>query len=288
MAANPVTGLQTNKIYVRRIMYKESVIPLYSFDTVTKKYQSVGSAVLILHRSHLFFITAAHVIESLKEQKTFIYFERIFYELGGFPAYLSDCSLFPSRDDDPLDLAAIPLPEGLVEKCDAAKFITIDQYLAGNPVNSRFYQAIGYPHSKNTKAANRTAKIPGKFRSEGIRYTVTDVSDQAFPYKSFNESFHIATCLTKTGQIQGTRENTNIPDLHGTSGGLLQKVTGYNLATDDFDSAYPAGIILEKKRDNSTFFSLRLAAVFEWLDLHWEYLLTIRSTGPAQTTTQAG
>jgi hypothetical protein len=171
--------------------------------------------------------------------------------------------------------------------CDTTKFITIEQYLAGVGVSSGFYQAIGYPHSKNTKAANKTAKIPGEFRSIGIRYTVTDVSNQAFPYKSFDESFHIATCLTKTGKTQGMRENTNIPDLHGISGGLLQKVTGYNPITDGFDSAYPAGIILEKKRDNSTFFSLRLAAVYEWLDLHWEHLLPICSAAPAQKTAQA-
>lgn len=253
-------------------MYSDSVIPFYSYDTATKKYWSVGSAVLVSYRSHMFFITAAHVMESLKGQKTFIYFERALYEVGGFPAYLSNCSLFPSRNDDPLDLAVIPIPEGLVENCDPAKFITVDQYSAGISVNSPFFQAIGYAHSKNTKAVNRTVRIPGKFRAEGLRYTVTDVSNHAFPYKKFSEACHIATCLTKTGEIQSSRVHTNIPDLHGISGGLLQKVIKYNPATDGFDHAYPAGIILEKKRDNSAFFSLRLAIVFEWLDLHWEHL----------------
>lgn len=116
-----------------------------------------------------------------------------------------------------------------------------------------FFQAIGYPHKKNTKAVNRTARIPGEFRSEGIRYTVTDISSCSFPYKNFCESFHIATCLTKTGEIQGVRTHANIPDLHGISGGLLQIVSNYNPTTDGFDIAYPAGIILEKKSDNSAF-----------------------------------
>lgn len=268
-------------------MYKDSVIPLYLHDADTKKYKSVGSAVLILHRSQLFFVTAAHVIESLKGKKTFIYFEKTFYEVGGFPAYLSDCSLFPNRNDDPLDLAAIPLPKGLANTCDHNKFITINQYAAGDLVASPFFQAIGYPHSKNTKAVNRTVRIPGQFKSEGIRYTVTDVTSDAFPYKNFCKEFHIATCLTKAGEIQGSRTHTNIPDLHGISGGLLQKVSLYNRATDGFDVAYPAGIILEKKRDDSAFISLRLAAVFEWLDLHWECLLTLRSAGSAQTAVPA-
>lgn len=236
----------------------------------------------------MFFVTAAHVMEGLKGKKTFMYFEQTFYEIGGFPAYLSGCSRFPSRNDDPLDLAAIPLPEELAKTCVPDKFITVDQYLAGDSVTSPFFQAIGYPHSKNTKAVNRTARIHGGFRSESIRYTVTDASSHAFPYKNFCELFHIATCLTKTGRIQGVRTHTNIPDLHGISGGLLQKVSNYNPATDGFDFAYPAGIILERKRDNSAFFSLRLAAVFEWLDLHWEYLITPHSTGPARVAAPVG
>jgi hypothetical protein len=229
---------------LEEIMYSDSVIPFYLFKSATKKYKSVGSAVLISHRSKHFFITAAHVIEGLKGHKTFIYFERTFYEIGGFSAYLSDCSLFKSRNEDPIDLAVIPLPEGFVEKSDNTKFITIDQYLSGTSVQSLFFQALGYPHSKNTKAVNRTARTPGEFRSEGIRYTVTDISHSAFPYKNFDNSFHIATCLTKAGEIQGSRKHTNIPDLHGISGGLLQKVSNYNRVTDGFDCAYPAGIIL--------------------------------------------
>ncbi|MEB0030565.1 hypothetical protein QN372_07410 [Undibacterium sp. RTI2.1] len=268
-------------------MYSDSVIPFYSYNNDKKKYQSVGSAVLVMHRTQMFFITAAHVMESLKGEKTFIYFEKTFYEVGGLPAFLSDCSIFPSRDDDPLDLAAIPLPEGLVKDCILDKFITIDKYLAGNSVPSPLFQAIGFPHSRNTKAVNKTAKILGEFRSEGMRYTVTDVSARSFPYKNFCERYHIATCLTKTGQIQGARTHADIPDLHGISGGLLQKVTDYNPTTDGFDIAYPAGIILEKKRDNSALFSLRLAAVFEWLDIHWEYLQTLRSIEPAQEATQS-
>jgi len=252
-------------------MYSSSVIPLYSYNENTKKYKSVGSAVKILHRSQLFLITAAHVIESLKGKRVFIYFEKIFYEIGGFTAYLSNCSLYPSRNDDPFDLAAILLPKKIESSCDHNKFITIGQYLAGDFDDSPFFQAIGYPHSKNTKAVNKTVRIPGEFRPEGFRYTVTDVSSNAFPYKNFNIDFHIATCLTKTGVSQCSHTPINIPDLHGISGGLLQKVSLYNPTTDGFDIAYPAGIILEKKRDNSAFFSLRLSAVFKWLDLHWEY-----------------
>lgn len=50
-------------------MYSDSVIPFYSYSTDTKKYQSVGSAVLVSHRSQLFFITAAHVMESLQGKR---------------------------------------------------------------------------------------------------------------------------------------------------------------------------------------------------------------------------
>ena len=92
-------------------MYTNSVIPLYAYDGDTKKYHSVGSAVLVSHRSRRFFITAAHVIEQLQGKKTFVFFDDGFYDIGGLPAFLSDCSTFDSRNDDPLDLAAIPLEE---------------------------------------------------------------------------------------------------------------------------------------------------------------------------------
>jgi hypothetical protein len=97
-------------------MYIDSVIPLYLRESITKKYHSVGSAVLISHHSQFFFITAAHVIEKLKSEEAFIYFERTFYPIAGLPFYLSDCSPFGSRKEDPIDLAAMCLPEDFVEK----------------------------------------------------------------------------------------------------------------------------------------------------------------------------
>ena len=254
-------------------MYSDSVIPFYSYDIYTKKYKSVGSATLVSHRSHLLFITAAHVIESLDPEQTFIYVEQTFYKIRGLPTFVSNCSLFGSRDDDPLDLAAIILPKEVAHKFNQDNFITLDQCAAGDGFASSIFQAIGYPHAKNTKAINKTVRIPKEFRSEGLRYTVEDISYEVFPYKNFCSEYHIATCLTKAGFVQGSRAYMNIPDLHGISGGLLQKVGLYNQVTDGFDIAYPAGIILEKKRGNSAFMSLRLSVVFEWLDLQWEHLI---------------
>jgi len=259
-------------------MHADSVIPLYAYDGDSKKYASVGSAVLISHRSRRFFITAAHVMEQLQGKKTFIFFDDGFYEIGGLPAFLSDCSMFDSRNNDPIDLATICIPDNLFQESANAKYLTLNQYQIGLQMNSPFFQAIGYPHSQNSRAANRTVRVKGEFRAKGLRYTVTDISDSAFPYKNLDGSTHIATTLTKSGSVQLSRQQTNIPDLHGISGGLLQKVCDYNHITDSFDFAYPAGIILEKKKDNSAFFSLRLTVVFEWLDIHWERLLTLRSS----------
>ena len=253
-------------------MYKDSVIPLY-LKSIDNKYQSIGSAVLITYKGKLFFVTAAHVMEALNGEKTFIYFEQIFYEIAGFTAFVSDCSLFRTRNEDPIDLAVMPLPKKLFDECDTSKFISSEHYLKGVYKESGIYQALGYPHVKNTKAANKTANIEGGFKTEAVRYTVYDVGNNAMPYKKFHHSFHIATCLTKTARIQNSDQKTNLPDLHGMSGGLLQKVMQYNPVTDNFDIAYPAGIILEKKNNNSAFFSLRLSVVFEWMDLHWDDLL---------------
>jgi hypothetical protein len=253
-------------------MFIDSVIPIYVYDSTTKKYQSVGTAVLILHRSELLLITAAHVIETLDKKQMCIYFEQTLYEIGGIPFYLSSLDPWGSRVNDPVDLAVSFLPKGLIEKANADKFITNEQYMKGVSIESYFYQAIGYPHSKNTKALRKTIRVQGEFRTERLRCTVVDAGSDAFPYKHFAREYHIATCLSKTGVIQGSREPVNIPDLHGMSGGLLQKVTDYNPATDGFECAYPSGIILEKKKDNSVIYSIYLSAVFDLLDNHWEYI----------------
>ncbi len=253
-------------------MYKDSVIPIYIVEKNTKKFKSVGSAMLISHRAELLIITAAHVLESVSQQKSFIYLNCILYEVLGLPSYTSNCTLFGDRSNDPIDLAVMPIIGEVRKQCDKSDFITIDEYLEGEQVNSKVYQAIGYPHRKNSKFAQRTARKQGEFYSEALRYTVFDIGDYVLPYKNFVSTYHIATCLTKTGRIQGTESSQNIPDLHGTSGGLLQKVARYNEHSDNYDQAFPAGIILEKKKDSSAFFSLKLSVVFEWLDLHWEYI----------------
>lgn len=268
-------------------MYVNSVIPLYAYDGDTKKYHSIGSAVLVAHRSRRFFVTAAHVIEELQGKKTFIFFDNVFYEIDGLPVLLSDCSTFDNRNDDPLDLAVICIPDNLFQESANAKYITIDQYQIGIEIKSAFFQAIGFPQSKNSRAVNRTVRLKGEFLAEGLRYTVVDISDNAFPHKKLDVSTHIATTLTKSGAVQLSRQRKDTPDLHGISGGLLQKVCDYNQITDGFSCAYPAGIILEKKKDNSAFFSLRLSVVFAWLDIHWERHITMGSSEPAQTVARS-
>lgn len=251
-------------------MYSNSVIPVYLYDSETKKYHSVGSSVLLSYRNRKFFVTAAHVMETVRAKKTFIFFEDVLYNIEGVTAYLSDSSLFGDRDNDPIDLAVMPILDHLLSIRFPERFITLDQCLAGSLINSPLFQIIGFPQAKNTKAINRTVRIPGEFRSYGLRYTVTDASSKAFPHKNFSNLSHIAISLSKTGKTQGINTHMNIPDLHGVSGGLLQKVGNYNSLTDGFDIAYPAGVVLEKKLDNSVLFSIRLEFVFEWLESHWD------------------
>lgn len=256
-------------------MYGNSVVPLYIYDSDTKKYHSMGSSVLISHKEQLFFITAAHVLESMKGRQSHIYFENTFFKMSNIRACISDCSQYLNRNDDPVDLAAIPVPKQILNTCDRSKFITIKNYIDGELCTSNIFQVIGYPQAKNTKAVRRTANIPGGFKADGIRYTGLDISSTCLPYKDIDESSHIATTLSKSGYVQGTRNLFNIPDLHGLSGGLLQKVNSYNSDTDSFEVGYPAGIILQKKPDNSSIISIRLSAVFTWLDIQWPTIQSI-------------
>ena len=131
------------------------------------------------------------------------------------------------------------------------------------------------PYAANTKSANRTAKIVGGFKSEALRLTMSEIDSENFPkFKLFNPNLHIATQLTKHGKKSKSNVSNKIPDLHGMSGGLLQKVCNFNTELDDFELAYPAGIIIEKNSTKSAMFAIKLTGVAEWLDYHWEDITT--------------
>jgi hypothetical protein len=102
-----------------------------------------------------------------------------------------------------------------------------------------------------------------------IKQTITKVDYQNLKltdhtlFRVAKEKFYKFTTLMTIFRLQFQQPEFPLNIIHGVSGGLLQKVSRYNPAKDDFDIAYPVGIILEKKHDNKVLFSLRLNAVFD-------------------------
>jgi hypothetical protein len=259
-------GVRVTKYY----MYTDSVIPLYLFNETKKQYLSVGSGVLVNYKNHKVLVSAAHVFDTLKEHRRFLYLNQTLYEVGRFPVFLNNSTSFSERKYDPVDLAAMPFPKQVDNVFNINNiFVTEEAYSAGKALQSDVFQAIGYPSKKNTKIANKTIKIPGGFRTEGLRYTVHNIGYEIFPHERFQDEHHIATCLTKTAFIGSSHQKTNRPDLHGMSGGLLQKVAGYNSQNDNFMIVVPEGILIEMIKKKAII-SVKFSSVFEWLRLHEE------------------
>jgi hypothetical protein len=253
-------------------MYASSVLAIYTRDAFSKKFDAIGSGVLLAHRERRYIVSAAHVAEKMVGSEAFMAFEGTFFRVG-LAAYTSNFELYGRRADDPLDLAVFPIPATDEEKFAAVRFITYPDYLAGARSRSGIYQAVGFPSARNTQLVNRTARLPGAFRSEALRCTVFELGAGVFPYRNFSGDTHIATALPATGVRQGGTQKIQVPKLNGMSGGLLQQVDAYNPATDGFDLAYPAGIILEKAVEKKMFLSLRLEHVFEFIEIHRDYLI---------------
>ncbi|WP_156129079.1 MULTISPECIES: hypothetical protein [Chitinibacter] len=227
----------------------------------------MGSGILLEYKGKRFLVTAAHVIDLLKGQKVYIYIGSEFYEVNGLQALTSNMDLMISREDDPLDIGVIQMPKRLELQTANYRFVTQDLYIKGLSINSGFYQALGYPYKRNSHLANRTAKVPGEFRSEGLRYTMVDITNTVLPDRIYSPVHHIATSHPGLGRKQGECDRINLPDLHGISGGLLQKVTEYNMLTDEFSGAYPSGVILGSNKRGDAVISIRLSLVFECLEI---------------------
>lgn len=249
-------------------MYANSVIPIYAFDAFKKKYHSVGSGTLVCHLNKELLVSAAHVFEKLTKFKTFIFLNNKLYELGNAKAYLWNTGdqFNGKREDDPIDLGVMQLPPQLGNETKKIKFVTKEEYEKGLRYNLNFYQALGFPSSKNSKLANKTAREIGEFQTAGIRYTVQDVSYSFFPHSKFDAEFHIPVCLTQKGFEAKTRNHIDLPELKGLSGGLLQSVTDYSADKDNFSSAFPVGIIIEKTIEKRAFVAVKLGLLFKWLD----------------------
>jgi hypothetical protein len=249
-------------------MYLESVVPIYTLDQ-GQKYFSEGSGVLIEHRSRKFIVTAAHVVEGIEDRRTFAFIGNFLYELKNYKSFTSNMDHVSDRKEDAIDLAVIPLQFNEESQSLNLKFITEKECLLGLSDPSPFFKAIGFPHKKNTRAANRSAKTPGGFRTKPFGYVMFEAKNRAFPYKGYAPESHIATESANTGFESETGKYVDIQKLNGMSGGLLQKMNHLNARTKEFETAYPVGIILEQKEDKTAIYSLKLTAVFAWLSLHW-------------------
>lgn len=253
-------------------MYSQSVIPFYTRNKTTKKWHSVGSGILIVHQQQHMVVTAAHVVETLQKcQQSYLYIDQKLCEIGRLPFYTSPSGLFGSRQSDPLDIGVLPLPQVVMADFPNATFIQQCD-CQHHHLETPFYQIVGYPHARNTKLANRTANIKGQFRTEMLALTVAKAPIAAYEPLTLSSDHHLVVELSKTGLKPQSTEPHTISDLKGTSGGLLQMVMRYNVASDSVATTAPAGMILGRDAQRRFAYALQLNSLFSWLDMHLDYI----------------
>ena len=108
------------------------------------------------------------------------------YQLGSSEVCLSR-NLASSREEDPLDLGFMVVPDQIVDDCNG-KILMIEENMIENEINKDrilFYQAIGYPASKNARRAENSARTGTPFSPEvlvysGSRKAAIDVSNKRY------------------------------------------------------------------------------------------------------------
>ncbi len=227
------------------------VVPVFSFAKSGRdRLALVGSGVAIETAGQTFLLTAAHVVEDLPSDAAVAIF--VGGEFVPMPSLIAMTSHLPtgtSRSRDKLDLGAIylPLPVSLLQSLSPLTRADIVPGLASSKM-----VAWGYPHKKNTRLANQAS--PG---IELLELVLDDATD-SLPNRRFIPELHVAARLKRTGRRAGGTHQQDLPDLRGTSGGLLCWAIGERNPDDRYEMQVPAGVLIEKSVSPKLVYAVRL------------------------------
>lgn len=235
-------------------------------------YEPVGSGTFVFHHGELLIVSAAHVFEDLSK-KGCVYLHvggvNKIYELGSCRAFLSR-NLAPGREDDPLDLGFIVVPEEIIDDCNG-KILMIEEDMIETESNKDqilFYQAVGYPASKNARRAEKSARTGTPFSPEvlvysGSRKAATDVGN-----KRFVDMHNVIMDWGGKQTFDDDGVLVDAPKPNGISGGIIQGCFDYLPHSNGLYPTCAAGIITGRDSSGKAMVGTRFSTVFEWFKLH--------------------
>jgi hypothetical protein len=174
------------------------VVPLFNADE-DGKAQLLGSAIVIEVEGHIFLITAKHVLDECKNDRSFLY-------ICG-PAKLEPLSGVFRVSGDDLDTAVLKLTVSQAHRFRDAQPLKADSI--GNQVQAercKYVEFIGFPATKNKRSVKRFV-LKRRIQSNGC--TVKAITPLELCVK-FNKKRNIDAT---------SRKRVTAPDPHGMSGG---------------------------------------------------------------------
>ena len=240
-----------------------STRPVYTEEN--GRLTHVGTCVLFLIGGRKYLVTAAHVLDYVKNTGFVIGVNNKTVSVSG--EFNRTNSISGDPDDDHVDLAYIEIGLGLISEIGDVKYITERQF-SHNRINSagRMFTMLGYPNSKNK---DKLINING-IRSKMYHYSSNLVKDQdeilrklkSPPNKHLIVDFDVKRSLvTKSG----AKQIASHP--RGMSGGLLLDIGSFG-NPDKLNPVFNprvlvGGILIEYKKEFKAVIAIKIQVLVE-------------------------
>jgi hypothetical protein len=228
------------------------------------KAEHLGSCVLVEVREHRLLVTAAHVVDEIKNGALYIPAAGSTKKLQGSGAITTPPGGL--RRMDRFDFAVLKITPELAEQLAETRYIQESEFMTPTPALGRAYMALGYPNvrNKNLDHAKRTIKQT----KLSVGSTVIEDATLARKLRVSGDD-HYFIKYDKRTRDPVTRAITQAIEPTGMSGGGLFDLGFFNLASMSKppQPAGLAGILIEYHPDkNRRMVAVKIEAMIETIN----------------------
>lgn len=264
-------------------MFDRAVAGVFIKSGIT--YESIGSGTFVFFDGQVYLISAAHVFDELKRRKKapvlHVGVANKFYEFTEAQMYVSNMELVGGdRKRDTLDIGVMILPDEFIDELNS-KFLMVTEDLIENDErieSLQFYQALGYPNTRNDKLAKKAKYKKQPQNVFLLRYSGEKKSSNDIDGEFFLDEYHVVMDFDPKKGFDDDGIKVPVGNVIGMSGGLIQGVLDYIPHSPGMYPTYAAGIVTQKTKKQDAIVGTRFSAVFEWLKLHKDTFLQAKAT----------
>ncbi len=232
-----------------------------------QRLDPVGSGLLLRVGSSHFLVTAAHVLdENTQSPDSFCdlvtYGQRLPVILQG-ASFRTTIAEGKTREDDPLDVGFIELPDAQVAQLGVDRFLEPSQIDLNDKGDSpALYGAFGYPASLNYSIE---PDWESPVNPTPFSYTSQLRSSAAHVELGVSQATHLVLAASNRKTRAPGGRKVKLPDLRGMSGGGFWRYTEYGQA-NPVKAPCLLGVLIERRRcKDGGILAARMNLVFEAL-----------------------